>query len=204
MRLMWLGSAVVAAGLASTPVANAQSSGFLDALFGLAREPAVSTVGSAPAAKEHSSSGSEQSSTAARPHPTTGGGGHHVSYCVRLCDGRYFPINYSGPSSRMTAIQICNALCPATPTQIYYGSSIEQAIGQNGKRYSSLSTAFVYRERIVPACTCKSNQATGTEKVEIGNDPTLRPGDIIVSDHGRSVYARPERDLAASTLVEIR
>ena len=39
-----------------------------------------------------------------------------LAYCVRLCDGRYFPIQrHSGATSAQT----CSSMCPASATKIY-------------------------------------------------------------------------------------
>ena len=71
--------------------------------------------------------------------PRYGGG---QAYCVRTCDGRYFPINASDNQSRAAS---CNSFCPASDTKIVYGSSIDNAATENGKPYSELPNAFRYR-----------------------------------------------------------
>src|SRR5262249_22200991 len=40
-------------------------------------------------------------------------GGRTVAYCVRLCDGRHFPIQVQ---SGANAVQLCNSFCPAAET----------------------------------------------------------------------------------------
>jgi Protein of unknown function (DUF2865) len=58
------------------------------------------------------------------------------------CDGRYFPVQrHSGVSSAQT----CSSFCPASATKIYNGNTINHAVASDGKRYSELATAFVYR-----------------------------------------------------------
>jgi hypothetical protein len=74
------------------------------------------------------------------------------------CDGRYFPVQrHSGVSSAQT----CSSFCPASATRIYNGNTINHAVASDGKRYSELATAFVYRERIIPGCTCNGRDAFG-------------------------------------------
>lgn len=104
--------------------------------------------------------------------------GASVSYCVRLCDGRYFPIQRSGAEPA----DICNALCPAAKIKIYSGTAIEYAVGSDGKRYSSLSTAFAYRQKIVADCSCNGKDSVGLARLDVNKDPTLRPGDIVARD----------------------
>jgi len=69
-----------------------------------------------------------------------GGTGRSVAYCVRLCDGRYFPMQRR---ANATSIQLCNAFCPAAKTQIFNGSQIDHAVASNGARYTNLENAFV-------------------------------------------------------------
>lgn len=104
--------------------------------------------------------------------------GPPVSFCVRLCDGRYFPIQRSGAEPA----DICNAFCPAAKTKIYSGIAIEQAVANDGKRYSKLDTAFVFRDRVVPDCTCNGTNPFGVARLDVNKDPTLRAGDIVVRD----------------------
>jgi uncharacterized protein DUF2865 len=108
-----------------------------------------------------------------------------VAYCVRLCDGRYFPIQrHSGASSAQT----CSAFCPASATNIYNGNGIAHAVAPDGKRYSELATAFAYREKIIPGCTCNGRDAFGLVNTGVADDPTLRPGDIVATNAGLMAY----------------
>lgn len=110
--------------------------------------------------------------------PSIGGGstGRSVAYCVRLCDGRYFPMQRH---SNATSIQLCNAFCPAAKTQVFNGSQIDHATASNGARYANLENAFVYREKIIPNCSCNGKDAFGLAKIDVASDPTLKPGDIV-------------------------
>src|SRR5262245_7269632 len=104
-----------------------------------------------------------------------------LAYCVRLCDGRYFPIQrHSGTS----AAQTCNSFCPASATKIFNGNGIEHAVALDGKRYSELATAFAYREKIIPGCTCNGRDAFGLVDTPVADDPTLRPGHIVATNAG--------------------
>jgi hypothetical protein len=105
--------------------------------------------------------------------------GASVSYCVRLCDGRYFPIQRQ---SGVEPEQICNAFCPAAKTKIYSGDAIEHAVANDGKRYSKLDTAFVYRQKAVDGCSCNGKDSFGLARLDVTKDPTLRAGDIVARD----------------------
>jgi len=109
--------------------------------------------------------------------PSIGGStGQSVAYCVRLCDGRYFPMQRQ---TNATSIQLCSAFCPTTKTQVFNGSQIDHAVASNGARYANLEHAFAYRQKIVPGCTCNGKNEFGLAKIDVKSDPTLKPGDII-------------------------
>ena len=124
-------------------------------------------------AEPYSQQAPEQSYSA-----SSGNTGRTVAYCVRLCDGRYFPMQRHANAN---PVQLCNAFCPAAKTQVFNGSQIDGAVAHNGARYADLDNAFVYRETIVPGCTCNGKDSFGLAKIDVANDPTLRPGDIVAS-----------------------
>ncbi len=113
------------------------------------------------------------------------GGGQ--AYCVRTCDGRYFPIAASDNASRAAS---CTSFCPASETKIVYGGNIDNAATENGKPYSELPNAFRYRNELVAGCTCNGKDPTGLASVKIEDDPTLRKGDIVAGDNGLMVAGR--------------
>lgn len=122
----------------------------------------------------------------ARPRVSYGGGGGQA-YCVRTCDGRYFPIAAGDGQSRAAS---CNSFCPASETKIVYGSSIDHAATENGKPYSDLPNAFRYRTEMVAGCTCNGKDQFGLAPVRIEDDSTLRKGDIVAGANGLVVAAR--------------
>lgn len=108
-------------------------------------------------------------------------GGSNQIYCVRLCDGAFFPL--SPGKGKSDPEQLCNSLCPASKTAIYRGGKIDNAVSERGASYSNLKKAFLYRERIVEQCTC-SGRIGGTAAIDVASDPTLRPGDYVVTAAG--------------------
>lgn len=115
------------------------------------------------------------------------GGGGGQAFCVRTCDGRYFPVNGSDNASRAAS---CNSFCPASETKVFYGSSIDHASAENGKAYSELPNAFRYRNELVSGCTCNGKDQIGLAPVKIEDDPTLRKGDIVAGANGLLVAGR--------------
>ena len=118
----------------------------------------------------------ERHGPASMPSIGSGSTGRSVAYCVRLCDGRYFPMQRH---ANATSIQLCNAFCPAAKTAVFNGSQIDHAVASNGARYANLENAFVYRQKIVPNCTCNGKNEFGLARIDVKSDPTLKPGDIV-------------------------
>jgi len=178
--------AIFAVGLSAFAVvafassASAQN-GFFDSLFGGKRWNNGPTAYADPF-PQFNPFGSRPAETT--PRAATGDDGS-VAFCVRTCDGRYFPIQrHSG----ITPAQACSSFCPASQTKIYNGGTIDNASAADGKRYADLSTAFVYREKIVPGCTCNGKDAFGLVATPIEEDATLRPGDIVATSNGLMAY----------------
>jgi hypothetical protein len=181
-RQMALGGAVALCAL--TPAPAAHSEDFLSALFGAfggGRSHAPSTP--LPFASEGSPFAPQ--TEAARPHIGYFGGAQ--AYCVRSCDGRYFPISASDRQGRAAS---CSSFCPASETKVVYGSNIDNAATESGKPYSELPNAFRYRNELVAGCTCNGNDQVGLAPVQIENDPTLRKGDIVAGSGGLMVAGR--------------
>jgi hypothetical protein len=161
---------------ASAQPPSAQAEDFLSALFGAfgarPRMPAPSMP--LPFANEGG----------AEARPRTAGG---QAYCVRTCDGRYFPLPASDNQSRAAS---CDNFCPASETKVVYGSNIDSAATETGQAYSELPNAFRYRNEIVAGCTCNGKDQAGLAPVKIENDPTLRKGDIVAGADGLMTAGR--------------
>ena len=112
-------------------------------------------------------------------------GGPQVAFCVRTCDGRYFPIAKNGAA---TPAKMCRSMCPSAATEIYSGNAIENAVSPRGESYSSLANAFVYRDRLVEGCSCNAKKPVGNTNISYTEDPTLRPGDIVMTENGPVVF----------------
>lgn len=120
------------------------------------------------------------------PQPTVAGGGLTRIYCVRTCDGFAFPAH---PQPGMTIAQACRAFCPASETRVYRGSTIDGAVGADGRRYGDLPNAFVYRKHLVAGCTCNGRNVFGLAPIDPLHDPTLKPGDVVVTRNGLLAFA---------------
>lgn len=181
-----LGAGALAIGLMSAAIPAAQAQDFFSDLFGgFARGRMPSMFDDGPPVR------------AERPRVATGGG---QAYCVRTCDGRYFPINASDNSSRAAS---CNSFCPASKTEIVYGSSIDHAATESGKSYSDLPNAFKFRNEIVAGCTCNGKDQFGLAQVKIEDDPTLRKGDIVAGTDGLRSVTRTDKRGASLNMTPV-
>jgi hypothetical protein len=117
------------------------------------------------------------------------GGGQ--AFCVRGCDGRYFPAQGTDSESKA---QSCKSFCPAAETSLVYGSDIDNATTTGGETYSELPNAYRYRNELVGGCSCNGKDSTGLAPVKAENDPTLRKGDIVAGADGLVVASRNAND----------
>lgn len=110
------------------------------------------------------------------------------AYCVRVCDGYYFPLI---KSSQLSDQQSCDFACPSTRVQLYQGASIDQARNARGERYSALRVAFSFRDKLTTQCSCNDPAASRDYYLRLSRrDPTLRSGDIVVGEKGAFIYNR--------------
>ena len=78
-------------------------------------------------------------------NPSVSGGGQYVAYCVRLCDGRYFPLQRSIVEQ---STQVCQA-CARRPRPRSCSAlkSRTRTARSTGLPYARLPNAFAYREK---------------------------------------------------------
>ena len=117
-----------------------------------------------------------------RPVASAGSG---PAFCVRSCDGRYFPLS----RANATPVQMCQAFCPASPTKVFYGSSIDSASSATGERYADSENAYAYRKALRADCTCNGRDAAGLAPVDLTLDTSLRAGDVIATTNGLVAYS---------------
>src|SRR6201989_2102781 len=106
--------------------AAASAEGLFDFLFGGAPKP------SSHQASSNLFGDPFETNQQAAPQPRAALAGSGPAFCVRSCDGRYFPLMRGSASPA----QICQAFCPASPTKVFFGSNIDSAYAANGERYA--------------------------------------------------------------------
>jgi len=118
------------------------------------------------------------------PTRSAAAGGSGPAFCVRSCDGKYFPLMRGLASPA----QMCQAFCPASTTKVYFGSSIDGAASQTGERYTESENAFAYRKALHSDCTCNGREPVGLAPVDLALDPSLKAGDVIATTDGLVAY----------------
>lgn len=164
--------------MAIPQAANAQSRGLFGALLGIFSGAPPAHREAPLSYAEPSGDPTDRSQSAGRP----GRGG--LAFCVRMCDGRYFPVTSAGTTPEST----CNAMCPAAQTKIFWGSQSGPGVGQDGVSYTDTDNAYVYRDKIIDGCTCNGKTSHGLVAIDVKNDSTLRRGDMVATSEGVKVF----------------
>jgi Protein of unknown function (DUF2865) len=181
-RLVQLITLALAALFVALPF-SAASAGLLDLLFG--RMPQTRPQLPPPVQAYAPVAPTISPVSPAHETPASTYTGRGTVFCVRLCDGRYFPVaRHNGA----TAAQVCSSFCPASEIKVFSGGSIDHAVASDGSRYSALANAFLYRTQVLAGCTCNGRDAFGLAPVDPASDWTLRAGDIVATRSGLQAY----------------
>jgi hypothetical protein len=119
--------------------------------------------------------------------------------CVRLCDGFYFPLDQRGARLKDEGDNICQALCPAAETKIYFlAGGIENARSSSGESYSDLDTALRYRKTFDASCFCRRpGEPWGAAQATVLNpeNPDGGPGFDVLGGQEREEEVFPLRGM---------
>jgi Protein of unknown function (DUF2865) len=114
--------------------------------------------------------------------------------CVRACDGYAFgrAPAYGGydPAAREHA---CSASCPDAETKLFVLPAGVDDVAQAkearvNESYGQLLAQFRNREDKPANCGCHVASTPSGEAKALLSDPTLRQGDMVVTDHGVKVF----------------
>jgi Protein of unknown function (DUF2865) len=172
-------AAAIIGPLALAPAASS-AEGLFDFFFGGGQKQQHQA---APQASFFSDPFNNNPQAATQPRPAVASSG--PAFCVRSCDGRYFPLMRGGASP----VQMCQAFCPASATKVFYGSSIDGAYAASGERYADSDNAYAYRKALRADCTCNGRSPSGLAPVDLTLDTSLRPGDVIAATDGLVAYS---------------
>jgi len=108
-------------------------------------------------------------------------------FCVRLCDGFYFPAGPALDGSSKTVETLCQAQCPEAQTAVYTAvaasDGMAKALGPQGKPYGLLPAAFQFQQRRVSACQCRA-VSEPLNFAAIAGDVTVRRDDLVLTPVG--------------------
>jgi hypothetical protein len=180
-RMMLVAAATFAGSLALAPQ-MAAAEGLFDMFFGGGQKQQQKAP---PQANFFADPFGQNQPPAPPPRPIASGGSG-PAYCVRSCDGRYFPLTIRGGAS---PVQMCQAFCPASPTKVFFGGNIDGASSAAGERYPDSENAYVYRKSLRADCTCNGRDPTGLAPVDLTLDSSLRSGDVIATTNGLVAYS---------------
>jgi hypothetical protein len=86
--------------------------------------------------------------------------GTYRTWCVRLCDGFYFPISHSTTRGRFSRdAKKCEVGCPQKSRLFVQRTSgeVDDMTDLEGEAYRDLKNAFRYRQEYVADCTCRAH-----------------------------------------------
>ena len=169
-------AAFVLAGILALVSREASAEGLFDLFFG-----GLQKQHQTPSQANFFADPNQQPAPPPRPAASSSG----PAFCVRSCDGKYFPLTRSNASP----VQTCQAFCPASPTKVFYGGNIDSATSATGERYADSENAFAYRKALRADCTCNGRDAAGLAPVDLTLDSSLRAGDVIATTDGLVAYS---------------
>src|SRR5260370_2045612 len=182
-RRMMLVAAAALVSLVAVAPRGASAEGLFDFLFGGAQKQQQRQTPSQANFFTDPFGLNQQAAPPPRPVVSSGSG---PAFCVRSCDGKYFPLMARGNA---TPVQMCQAFCPASPTKVFFGSTIDGAFSGNGERYADSENAFAYGKALRAACTCNDRDPAGLAPIDLTLDTSLRQGDIIATPNGLVAYS---------------
>jgi hypothetical protein len=178
---MMLVAAVTLAGAVALAPRLASAEGLFDFFFGGAQKQQQRQA--PPQANFFADPFGLNQQPAPPPRPVASGSG--PAFCVRSCDGKYFPL----ARGNATPVQMCQAFCPASVTKVYFGSTIDGASSSIGERYADSENAYAYRKALRADCTCNGRDPAGLAPVDLTLDTSLRSGDVIATTNGLVAYS---------------
>lgn len=107
--------------------------------------------------------------------------GKYRTFCVRTCDGYYFPMSPSSSSNELGRdAQNCQTACPGADMQLYYHHGSGEEAGTmmsmaSGSAYGDLPTAFAYRSDRPADAACGCAIKAGGFTIIAGDGRSAEP-----------------------------
>ena len=167
-----------------TAPAPVSAESLFDFFFGGAQKPQRETPVTSSYADPFTGQQNTPTQQQYAPPTRSAAGGSGPAFCVRSCDGKYFPLMRGTASPA----QMCQAFCPASATKVYFGSNIDGAYASTGERYADSENAFAYRKALRADCTCNGRNPAGLAPVDLALDNSLKAGDVVATANGLVAY----------------
>ncbi|MDX2157791.1 MAG: DUF2865 domain-containing protein [Hyphomicrobiaceae bacterium] len=148
-----------------------------------------------PAESLPPAAGSFEDNAAASFH--NGREGTFKTYCVRLCDGYFWPVSFSAARGQLDRDKsVCEASC-GSPARLFVhqipGGSPATMTTLDGLPYAALKTAFQFRTRFDAQCKCRAHpweqQATDQHRLYAAVE-AARKGNAEAADQAKALAAR--------------
>lgn len=125
------------------------------------------------------------------------------SVCVRTCDGYYWPVSFSTTPQYLGEDNYrCQQQCPGSDVSLFYynnpGGDAESMVDLNGRKYTSLENAFLYRQEYKSECTCKSQTDFGSVVMASADEEDGASRAIVETEEGQ--FPLPMRDPRGRTV----
>jgi len=91
------------------------------------------------------------------------------TFCVRECDGFYYPLSEASTPGSFLADEAKCQSSYSSPAKLFYsavpGDDAGEMVALTGERYGEIANAFRYRSEYVESCTCKPKAWSAEAKV---------------------------------------
>jgi hypothetical protein len=112
------------------------------------------------------------------------------TFCVRQCDGYYFPVSFSTDHFGIERdAAACSKLCPGVKMELYFHRTSTEtaehmASSVDGTLYASLENAYAYQQEYNPDCACDFSRLDRRNAIDI---PASASNDGIAERHSRVI-----------------
>ncbi|HMK90935.1 MAG TPA: DUF2865 domain-containing protein [Methylocystis sp.] len=143
----------------------------------------------------------------ARAHDAAEGGASGRAVCVRSCDGFFFPVVNASLRRGGSRQETCGRICPDAEAKLFFmpagSENITDAKAEDGELYAHFVAKITARADKPKSCSCHVIADDAVESRAVMNDPTLRPGDTVVTAEGVKVFAGGEAPYRKSSFLSL-
>jgi hypothetical protein len=130
--------------------------------------------------------------------------------CVRLCDGYYWPISFATTPAGFDRDRYrCESSC-GSPARLYVHRSfgeVESMVDLQGRPYTNLKTAFLYRSQYDANCKCRTDpweEASKDQHRLYALEAARRKGDQVAARQFDELRAKMEAERRQSLAESVR